>query len=237
MKKHLARIIGMTLLAVAATACAADSKIEDVLKARFPRLTFDSVSPSPVKGLYEVVSGNNVFYFDPTSGHVIFGEMWSPKGISVSAAARSKIDDSKYANFKKHLADAVKIGNGPNEVIEISDPDCPFCRKMNAYWSNRSDVTRYVFLLPLTQLHPSAKAHAEYILSSVDPAKALNEVESGKFDNSALPTVKLNAERIKTQMAMASSSGINGTPAFYINGFFVNGANIPIIEQHLKIKE
>jgi len=122
-------------------------------------------------------------------------------------------------------------------VIEIVDPDCPYCRKMHDYFSKRTDVTRYVFLMPLPQLHPAAKAHVDYILSSPNQIQAYDEVESGKYDNSPAPTIPLNAALISKQAALAAASGISGTPAFYINGFFVNGANVPSIEQHLTKKE
>lgn len=237
MKTNIVRFITLASILVTSAACANEPKVDDVLKQHFPKLTFDSISESPVKGVYEVISRGNVFYFDPASGHVLFGEMWSPKGTNVTAAARAKVQAAKYANFKAHLSDAVKVGNGPNEVIEIIDPDCPYCRKMNDYWSKRTDVTRYVFLMPLPQLHPSAKAHSDYILSAPNQVVALNEVEGGKYDRSPAPVIPPNTDLISKQSALASSSGLSGTPAFYINGYFVNGANIPTIEQHLSKKE
>ena len=222
----------LLLLLAAASACAGEPSVADKLHQRYPRLKFENVSPSPVKGLYEVTAGDLVVYFDPVSGHMIFGEMWSPSGIDVTAAAKEKITAGKYESIKKHLSAAIKIGNGPNEVIEVTDPDCPFCRKMYRFWEKRSDVTRYVFLMPLTQLHPKARAHADYILSAADPIKALDEVETGKFDQASLPTTVLNDSRIKAQAA-ALVSGINATPAYFINGAFVSGANEPLIEKHL----
>jgi thiol:disulfide interchange protein DsbC len=225
-------VILASILAASA-ACAAEPKLDDALRQRFPKLTFDTVQESPVKGIYEVVSGSNVFYFDPVSGHVIFGEMWSPKGISVTAEARAKISAAKYEKFRTNLSDAVKIGTGPNEVIEITDPDCPYCRKMHSYWASRKDVTRYVFLMPIAQLHPAARTKSDYILSSADQVAAFEEVMSGKYDKAQPPTVSLRKDLISRQSALVSASGLSGTPAFYVNGTFVNGANVPTIEQIL----
>ncbi|QEM66765.1 DsbC family protein [Geobacter sp. FeAm09] len=223
----------VALVAMAASACAAEPSAADKLKKLFPRFTFEAITPSPVHGLYEVTAGNGVFYFDPASGHLIIGgEMWSPQGLDVTAAARDRIMAAKYDVIKKRLTSAIKIGSGPNEVIEIIDPDCPFCRRMGEFWKKRSDVTRYVFLMPLTQLHPQAKAHSDYILSAKDPGAALDDVESGKFDKVSIPTIALNDTRIKAH-AESLISGINGTPAYFINGSFVNGANVPQIEKLL----
>lgn len=230
MRNALFKAVALVTM-LASAACAADSKVSDALKRRFPKLTFDSVEESPVKGVYEVVSGSNVFYFDVASGHVIFGEMWSPRGTNVTAGARAKIQTAKYGKFKEHLADAIKIGDGPNEVIEVTDPDCPFCRKMHGYWATRKDVTRYVFLMPIAQLHPGARAKADYILSASDHAAAFEMVMSGKFDSSALPSVLANKDLISKQTALVAASGLSGTPAFYVNGTFVNGADTPTIEK------
>ena len=223
----------VVLLITAASACAGEPTVADKIRKLFPQTPVETITSSPVKGLYEVTVGENVIYFDPISGHTIFGEMRSPSGVNITFLARQKLSAQKYETFKKHLSAAIKIGNGPNEVIEITDPDCPFCRKMYRFWEKRSDVTRYVFLMPLTQLHPKARAHADYILSAADPITALDEVETGKFDQVALPTIVLNDSRIQAQAA-ALVSGINGTPAYFVNGAFVSGANEPLIEKHLK---
>jgi len=222
------------LVAATSSACASESGVEAKLRQTYSKLVFESVTESPIKGVYEVTAGGNVFYFDPVSAHVVFGEMWSPQGVSVTGQARTKIQGAKYENIKKHLGDAVKIGNGPNEVIEISDPDCPYCRKMDEYWSKRTDVTRYIFFMPLTQLHPNAKAHVEYIISSADPAKALDEVRAGTYDATAVPSLAVKAEKVKAQAEVVAGAGLSGTPAFYVNGVFIGGANVPAIEKALK---
>lgn len=230
--KSIKRLFALIFLLVASTACAAEPDVSDTLKKSFPKLTFETISPTPINGMYEVIAGNNVFYIDPVSGHMIFGEMWSPTGVNITAAAKDRMMSSKYASIRQKLLAAIKIGSGPNEIIEISDPDCPFCRKMHEYWNKRTDVTRYVFLMPLTQLHPQAKIKSDYILSSKDPAAALDEIASGKFDKTSLPTIVLDDARIKAQTD-SLISGINGTPAYFVNGAFVNGANVPQIEKLL----
>ena len=226
--KHAPISLSVLILASSAAFCAAGP--ESVLKKKFPKLTVDNISPAPVRGLSEVVSGGNIFYFDPATGNLIFGEIWSDSGKNLTAEARQKIHSTKYRFYKEHLAAAVKIGSGRHEVIEITDPDCPFCRNMHEYWKTRNDVTRYVFFNPLAQLHPNAVVHAQYILSSSDPQKTLDEVAAGKYDASPAPQFKPNEERIKIHADLAARSGIGGTPAYYVNGTFISGANKAAIE-------
>lgn len=238
LKMKAAHVVALVVM-FASSACAADSpKVSDALKQRFPKLAFDSVEESPVKGIYEVVSGSNIFYFDAASGHIIFGEMWSPRGTNITAGKRAKIQakvqSTNYGKFRDRLADAIKVGDGPHEVIEVTDPDCPYCRKMHGYWATRKDVTRYIFLMPIAQLHPGARAKADYILSASDRVAALDAVMGGKFDKEALPSVTLNRDLIDRQTALVTTSGLSGTPAFFVNGTFVNGADIPTIENLIK---
>lgn len=206
------------------------------LKVNFPKLSYDSITPSPVKGLYEIVSGGNVLYYDPVSNHIIFGEMWSGKGINVTAGTREKLQTAKLAKIRPRFADAIKVGTGPSEVVEFIDPDCPYCRQMAAFWQARPDVTRFVFLLPLKNLHPQSEEKIAFILSSKDRGKALEEVVTGKYDGKVLPKVEKNDRLIKAHVDVAASAGIGGTPAYYVNGVFVNGANLPTIEKLLAQK-
>lgn len=225
------------VLTIAASACASEPTVSDKLKKLFPRLTFESVFPSPVTGIYEVTAGNNVLYFDPVSGYLNFGEWWSPQGVNVTAAAKNKIMAAKYDLFKEHLKDAIKIGSGPNEVIEIIDPDCPFCRRMATVWKDRPDVTRYVFFFPLKTIHPDAEAHVAYILAAAQPAEALADIEAGKLDNNKITELPAAAgSRIKAHAELAARSGLNGVPAYFVNKQFVNGANWPAIQKLLTAK-
>lgn len=201
------------------------------LREKFPKLTFESISASPVKGVYEVIAGKNVLYFVPETGHMFFGELWTAEGVNLTAQAHANIQKAKFSIFKERLAAAVKIGSGKHEVVEIIDPDCPYCRKMNEYWQKRTDVTRYVFFLPLTSLHPQSEDKVAYILSSSDPGKALSEVEAGVFDTTALPVFVRNDARIRTHADLVAKSGIDGTPAYYIDGVYVGGANVAAIEK------
>ena len=69
------------------------------------------------------------------------------------------------------LDKAVKVGSGHTMVIEFTDPDCPFCRKAEAYFRNKPGVTRYIFFIPLSS-HPASKGKVQYILSAKDKARA-----------------------------------------------------------------
>ncbi|MBJ6800546.1 DsbC family protein [Geomonas propionica] len=132
------------------------------------------------------------------------------------------------------LSKAVKVGNGKIMVVEFTDPDCPFCKKAEAYFQKRSDVTRYVFFIPLKS-HPESKGKVQYILSAKDKEKVYQEVATGSFDKWKLS--EITPEGIALQQAheqIAKDLGLNATPIFIINGSIVRGFDLKRLEPLLK---
>jgi thiol:disulfide interchange protein DsbC len=132
------------------------------------------------------------------------------------------------------LDKAIKIGTGKTMVIEFTDPECPFCRKAEAYFQGRQDVTRYIFLLPLTR-HPASKGKAQYILSAKDKAKAYLEVAAGKFDQSNLAQITPEGIKLQKQhMEIAKANKMTNTPTFMIYGRIIEGFDLKRLAPLLK---
>ena len=208
---------------------------------------------SPVPGLFEIVSGDQVFFYSP-KGVLFFGEMFDKTGKNLTAARKEELaKDPKVIEFRKLKAEAqlkqradqekvqaellknlpldkaTKIGKGPIKVIEFTDPDCPFCQKVEKeVLTGRTDITRYVFFFPLRQMHPQAANKAAFIVSQSDEGreKAYNDIFVGKYDEQGVPSFTLEAQkRVTEQEEVAQKLGINGVPAFYIDNTFVSGAD------------
>lgn len=238
LKRKKLKIGGLILVVIITAGFAAakeDFKTEtDNLKKNFPNLRVDSVKESPIKGLYEIVAGNQVFYFSP-DGYLMFGELWSKDGKNLTAEMREKVLSEKVKSIP--LDKALKIGTGPRQVIEFTDPDCPYCRKVDEFLARRTDVTRYVFFFPLRQIHPDAEKKARYILSQKDREKAFREVVSGDLDGKPAPESVQQDTMLEEMEQVAKSVGVRGTPALWIDGTAVNGADIPRITALLDGKE
>ncbi len=218
----------LLLLLHSVTACAAQqpAPADDVAAALgryYPKIQFQQISPSPVAGVYEVVVDNDeIIYFAPASGHIFFGELWTADARNLTRESKDRLMSAKVDRFP--LDQAIKIGDGPNQVIEVTDPDCPFCRQSSDYFAARDDCTRYIFLFPLDRIHPRAEAKARYILSAENPEQAYEAVFSGSYDQQPLPEFKDNG-RLETHRDIANRIGVNGTPRFWINGHHVAGYN------------
>ena len=228
----------LTVLLVSASCVFAQDEAagaKETINKMFPNFTIDGIRESVIDGLYEISANGQIFYFSP-KGYLVFGQIMSKDGKNITADRQAEIAAAKLKDLS--LDKAIKIGSGKNKVIEISDPDCPYCRKASEIFADRKDVTRYVFLYPLTQIHPDAEKKCKYILCSKDTAEAYEEVFTGKMDGKDL-TLKADCEKKATEKLnshkeAANKLGIRGTPAFFINGKFVAGANKQLIEQLLK---
>lgn len=139
-----------------------------------------------------------------------------------------------FAQGDLDLDKAVKVGTGKIMVIEYTDPDCPFCRKAEAYFQKRKDVTRYIFFKPLAK-HPDSKSKVQYVLSAGDKAKALREVSSDDFDTKKLSQITAKGKKLqKEHEEMVRANNITSTPTFVIYGRIVEGFDLKKLEPLLK---
>jgi thiol:disulfide interchange protein DsbC len=205
--------------------------VKDEMAKAFPTMQFGTINGEPKlseeTGLYEVIVGGDVYYFSP-KGYMFVGRILTADGRDLTREKLMKVQAERVKTMP--LSKALKIGNGPNTVIEFTDPDCPYCRRVNTYLSSRTDLTRYIFLFPLP-MHPDAPRKVAYILSAKDQAAALREAFSGKLDklDKKTPSIPLSTEafkQVEELVIIARTVGVRGTPNLWVNGTFVGGADI-----------
>jgi len=212
---------------------------EESFRKTFPNIPMEGIAPTDIPGLYEVVSSGRIIYYAPGPEQLIVGEILTKERKSLTQARNNELMAKNFKDLP--LEKAVKIGSGPHTVIEITDPDCPFCRKASAFFAARKDVTRYVFFYPIAQLHPKAEPKVLYVLCAKDQAKAYEEAMTGKLDEMKFTPCDdaAAAELLKIHKATGEKAGGGaiGTPLFMIDGQVVKGANIPQIEKILGAKK
>lgn len=227
--------LGLALPAVGAEPAASvplkDGAIGAALARDYPQIGTDviAINPTPVPDLYEVHARKGLLYYFPKQGYIFVGELYDKTGKSLTRETQERLMQEKLASLP--LDKALKIGSGPNTVIEFTDPDCPYCRRGAAYFANRTDVTRYIYFFPLA-MHKNAAEKARFVLSAADPAKAYEEVMAGKYDQGPLPPFKDNGLGDE-QKAIGEKFGIASTPTFFVNGQTVRGANAELLDKLL----
>jgi thiol:disulfide interchange protein DsbC len=102
----------------------------------------------------------------------------------------------------------------------FSDPDCPFCRRVENDLAKLDNVTIYMFLYPIESLHPKAPEVSRRIWCSPDKIKAWDDymqrgVQPGGDGECANPVDRI--------VEFGRKKGINGTPTL----IFANGDRVP----------
>jgi thiol:disulfide interchange protein DsbC len=214
---------------------AASETVEENFKKTFPNIPVESMAPTEIQGIYEIVSQNQIGYFAPEPGYLILGEIIDKNGANVTVKRRNEIIASKSKGLP--LDKALKIGSGKNTILEFTDPDCPYCRKASSFLSQKTDVTRYVFFLPLP-MHKDAENKIKYIFCSNDKAKAYEEAMQGKLDSQKYEVCKKPEidDLVRIHKDASKKMGINGTPFFIVNGKSISGANTSEIDKALQQK-
>ena len=205
------------------------NQVQQKLQTTFQKVFPEFVGPSPVEGMFEVYANGKMYYYIPESNLLMFGELWSPEGYSVTARRVAELVRGKLKDLP--LDQALVIGNGKIKVIEFVDPDCPFCVKYEQYLKTKSrELTRYVFFTPLDALHAKAADKAVHVLCSEHPERALEKIYGGAVAMKDLKTCEQGIARLKVHRAAAKRLGVTGTPTLVIAGQVITGFNKPKIE-------
>lgn len=190
-----------------------------------PDAKVSSVKMSSLSGIYEVVldgpRGPMVVYASGDGRHVLAGELLDV--TSRRNLTSERMDALTAIDFDSlPLERAIKTvkGNGKRRVAVFSDPDCPYCRKLEPELAKLSDVTIYTFLYPLP-MHQDAARKAKLVWCSKDRAKAWDDLmlrgklpEGGKTDCD---------HPVDETLALGQKLSIDGTPAL----IFANGKRVP----------
>lgn len=157
--------------AVVAPDAAGVAAFERRFRAANPGTRIDSVAPSTVPGLFEVVMGKNVAYVEPSGRYALFGHIFDmQERRDLTADRKAALDKVDVKSFPTELAIRHVRGTGARVLYVFSDPQCGFCKALEQALVGVDDVTVYTFLTPI--LGPESKRLASAIWCSPSPADA-----------------------------------------------------------------
>jgi thiol:disulfide interchange protein DsbC len=212
-------------LAITANAAADDARLRSTLEERMPGVKIGQIGPGPVPGLVEiVVNGINVIYTDKKGELAFIGNVVNLK--TKESLTKKRAEELAFVDFSQiPLSQAiVRVkGDGSRKLVVFSDPDCPYCKQLEKELAFLDNVTIYVMLYPIKELHPGARKKSEAVWCSSDRAKAWdNLMLYGKEPAAATGECKTPLDEIHT---LAQRLSIMGTPGLvFQNGKLVPGA-------------
>lgn len=238
------RILAFALATALSTAAQADQgetarldAIQNRLHTLYPATQFNEIRPSKLNGIYEVVMGKNIGYTDSEGRYFLFGHLFDMQ--TRQDLTQQRIDEMNKVNFAElPLKDAIKEvrGNGQRKLVVFSDPDCPFCKKLEPDLALLNNITIYTFLFPIEGLHPDAPRKAKSIWCSNDRLAAWHDY----MLNNKLPTANTDCPNpVDQNVLLGQKLGITGTPTLIAeDGRTLRGAaSADQIENWLNQKE
>jgi len=179
------------------------------IREAIPSLPIDSIRLAPIRGLYELQVGGQIFYADRTGKHLIAsGHIFDTAHRKDLTAERlEEINTIDWSSLP--LKQAIVSGDPDGLPVAIfTDPECPYCKKLEIELQAITGIKVYTFLLPLEALHPDSRAKAESIWCAENQHQAMLQV---MLEGKVLPKATCETP-ISANIALAAQLGITGTP-------------------------
>jgi len=191
------------------------------------------------------------------------GEYLLPDVINISEGKSLKSNMAflydTYDVSTKGLSLVYGSRDAKNVIVDISDFQCPYCRKAHDYIKEKvkgmNDVAIYVAHMPL-KIHDKAVIYAKIFEAGKIMGKNFSdELYSGKYDNMAKDKIietfaeksgnkkkfkdLLDSEKVKQRLdkgkQIAGEMGVSSTPVLFFNGRKVEGYNTDLMDKGLEL--
>lgn len=221
LKRMLCGLLGL----LAGAVWADEAGLKRTIEASYPKIRVQSVVKTPYGGLYEVFLDGQIIYTDEKFSFMLAeGRLIDTKSRrDLTTDRMDELTRVDFSSLPLELAIKVVRGNGSRKLVVFSDPDCPYCKRLEQKeLIGITDVTVYTFLYPLESLHPDAARKSEAIWCAADRVKAWQEWSL----NEQLPKKSASCNTPLSRIAdLGAKLGISSTPTLiFANGRRLAGA-------------
>jgi thiol:disulfide interchange protein DsbC len=217
-----------------ATATPQDA-VRTALKKLLPDAPVDSVQRTPYGGLYEVTIGADIYYVDEKASFVLPGPL-------IELATRTNVTELRqrellridFASLPLDQAFRIVRGTGARKVAMFSDPNCPYCKRLERDLLGVTDITIYLFLYPI--LSPDSMQKSRQVWCAADAGRAWIDwmVRDVPLQGDGR-CIEAGKNAVEANLAFGSRNRVTGTPTlFFEDGDRIPGA-IPVAEVEKKL--
>lgn len=212
------KLLTLLLFAFIFSAHAGEKEIRQSLQSQFPDIgKIEHIVKTPYSGLYEIIIGDQLLYTDAQGQYLFDGNIIETKNRrNMSEERRRQLFAVEFDKLPLDLAIKKVKGNGKRKLVQFTDPNCGYCKRLEKEFTKVNDVTIYSFLYPL---QPGADEIVRNILCSKNPTQAWDDL----MLNNIMPAVANCSTSTDKVMALAKKVRINGTP----NLIFGDGSHNP----------
>ncbi len=223
--------LAILLLFVANSAFGGEAAIRAEMAKKFPYSKIISVSKTPYFGLYEVVFDNQLVYVDEKMTYLFSGNILDLHTMKNLTKAREKqLYAIDFESLPLNLAIKKVKGEGKRKLAVFTDPNCPYCKRLEKEMVNLTNATVYIFVFPIL---PGSEEKARAVWCSNDRLKTwedymLRNVEPKS--QSACDTSALNAIA-----KVAKKLGISVTPTVIFDDGMIRPGfmSLELLEENL----
>lgn len=209
--KKLIHIAALSILMLALPSVNADENtVRQSMTKSMPNVKIDSIVPSEVKGLFEVVVGANILYVSDDGKYLIQGRL-------IDVEARTDITERKLGGIRKAALE--KVGNDKMIIFKakiprynvyvFTDIDCGYCRKLHSEIDQylAQGISVHYLFFPRAGKGSESYDKAVSVWCSKDRNAALTEAKNGKT-----PEVKKCDNPVDEHMQLGADFEARGTP-------------------------
>ncbi len=171
----------------------------------------DNVSATPVKGLYELQVGTQLYYLSKDGKYLISGyivDLENRKNLTQNRLKDIRME--VVADLKDDQMISFQAKESKHTITVFTDIDCGYCRKLHAEMTDYNDLgisINYLFY-PRTGIGSAAYKKAVSVWCNKDQQDAMTRAKAGKV----LPELSC-ANPVTRHFMLGNELGINGTPA------------------------
>jgi len=215
------------VLALAATAAGADeAAVRRMIQQRLGGIErIESVQKMPWGGLYEVVvrgaDGPQIFYVDEAASVFIAGRVFDARtGRNLSEERERQLTAIAWDKLPWQWAITSKRGTGRRHIAILSDPNCPYCKRLEEDLAKLDDITTHIF--PYAVIKPDSVRQAKAVWCSKDRVKAWDDLMFRRIEPRASTDCDNPIEKL---IEFGRSVGARSTPTWFLeNGERYSGA-------------
>ena len=192
--------------------------LKNNLNQQYPNIHVSNIQATEMTGLYSANLDNQIIYLDENAQHMFIGSMVrlkDQKNLTKDLVLKQNSIDWKQLPLK----DAIKTvkGNGKQQLAIFSDPNCPYCKKLEAELDKLNDVTIYTFIYPLKS---QSIAVSKQVWCDPNQAYAWKNL----LQKNVQPKERSCANPIERNLALGRKLGVEGTPTLiFETGFKLMG--------------
>lgn len=217
MKYLLAALLFLSQLTLSHAADAAKADDYAVMRENLAKIMTaakpDSIKPSPIEGLYEVIYGAQIFYATKDGRYLVQGDILDVNGQSnlteqrrtgARLSAINKVSEDKMIIFAPQAPQKVK-----HTITVFTDIDCGYCRKLHSEidtYLKEGIRVRYLSF-PRSGLNTPSYYKAVAVWCAKDRKDALTRAKKDE------PIEQKTCDNpVKEEMQLGQDVGVSGTP-------------------------